>query len=56
MLDNAAAYLGAIEPHSPVPGLIRRAVLWGQMSCDELLDELMKNDGELQRVLLRKDR
>lgn len=53
MLDAAAHYLSSIEPHSPVPALLKRAVGWGRMSFDELLDELMKNDGEMQRMLYR---
>jgi type VI secretion system protein ImpA len=52
-LQHIAAYLARIEPHSPVPSLIRRAVEWGEMSFDQLMAELMQNNGELQKILLR---
>ncbi|MCR9221366.1 MAG: type VI secretion system protein TssA [Alphaproteobacteria bacterium] len=50
-LAEAADYLMRTEPHSPVPYLIRRAVVWGEMSFGELLVELMENGGDHQRVL-----
>ena len=43
MLLEAAEYLSRVEPHSPTPYLIRRAVSWGSMSLVELLDELVKD-------------
>jgi type VI secretion system protein ImpA len=52
-LQHIAAYLARVEPHSPVPSLIRRAVEWGDMSFDQLMAELMQNNGELQKILLR---
>lgn len=52
-LSQLADYLANIEPHSPVPSLIRRAVTWGRMPFDELMRELMQNNGELQRILWR---
>lgn len=52
-LEEIAAYLARIEPHSPVPSLIRRAVEWGAMPFDTLLLELTKNNGELQKMLIR---
>lgn len=39
-LNAAAATLAAIEPHSPVPYLIRRAVEWGALNTAQLYDEL----------------
>lgn len=50
-LSEAADYLMRTEPHSPVPYLIRRAVVWGNKSFGELLVELMENGGDHQRVL-----
>lgn len=55
-LQNIAAYLARIEPHSPVPSLIRRAVDWGDMPFDKLMSELMENNGELQKILWRAPR
>jgi type VI secretion system protein ImpA len=39
-LNAAATTLAAIEPHSPVPYLIRRAVEWGSLNTAQLYDEL----------------
>lgn len=52
-LDQLADYLAQIEPHSPVPALIRRAVLWGELSYEALTRELMHNNGEIQKLILR---
>ena len=51
-LDAIATFLATIEPHNPVPSLIRRALGLGKMPFDELLTELTKNNGELQKFLL----
>lgn len=55
-LEQIAAYLSKLEPHSPVPSLIRRAVEWGHMPFDQLMDELMHNNAELHKVLWRAPR
>lgn len=39
-LEQAAELLLRLEPHSPVPYLVRRAVHWGGLSLSELYDEL----------------
>jgi len=52
-LSQIANYLATIEPHSPVPTLIRRAVTWGHMPFEELMRDLMQNNGEIQRMLLK---
>jgi type VI secretion system protein ImpA len=39
-LDEVATYLQYLEPHSPVPYLIRRAAEWGQHNAVELYQEL----------------
>ncbi len=47
-LHQIAEYLAHIEPHSPVPYLIRRAVEWGSLSGAELYQELFqRNNGQL---------
>ncbi len=43
LLTLVANYLGAIEPHSPTPYLVKRAVRWGNMPLNELLAELMED-------------
>lgn len=52
-LRQVADYLAQLEPHSPVPALLRRAVDWGAMPFDRLLKELTHNNNEMQKVLLR---
>ncbi len=44
-LNEAAGYLLQIEPHSPVPYLIRRASEWGQLNAVELYQELFVRQG-----------
>ncbi|ASL47771.1 hypothetical protein bAD24_III10270 [Burkholderia sp. AD24] len=39
-LADAAAALAELEPHSPVPYLIRKAVEWGTLNTAQLYDEL----------------
>jgi type VI secretion system protein ImpA len=39
-LAEAAAALVEIEPHSPVPYLVRKAVEWGSLNTAQLYDEL----------------
>jgi type VI secretion system protein ImpA len=50
-LEALADYLGAIEPHSPTPYLIRRAVNWGRMPLPELFAEIMREEGDLNRMM-----
>jgi type VI secretion system ImpA family protein len=50
MLSLAAEYLMRTEPHSPSPYLVRRAVMWGSMSLDELLHELIGNEADLGQL------
>ena len=39
MLSAAASYLKSVEPHSPTPYLVLKAVSWGGKSLDDLLRE-----------------
>ena len=50
-LEALADYLGRIEPHSPTPYLIRRAVSWGRMPLPELFAEIMREEGDLNRMI-----
>lgn len=50
-LEALADYLGQIEPHSPTPYLIRRAVNWGRMPLPELFAEIMREEGDLNRMM-----
>lgn len=49
-LSRIADYLLEIDPHSPAPYLVKRAVSWGDMSLGELLMELLKEGQNLQQV------
>ena len=49
-LSEVADYLLRNEPHSPTPYLVRRAVEWGNMSLPELLQQIVRNQGELDEI------
>jgi type VI secretion system protein ImpA len=49
--DLLAEYLAAIEPHSPTPYLIRRAVNWGRLPLPALMAEIMQEEGDLNRMV-----
>jgi type VI secretion system protein ImpA len=50
LLDQIATYLSTIEPHSPTPLLIRRAIAWGKMSLSEVLQELVQDKNDLIKI------
>jgi type VI secretion system protein ImpA len=49
-LDVIADYLMRIEPHSPTPFLVKRAVAWGSMSLTDLVLELVQNRGDQESI------
>ncbi len=49
-LSEAADYLLHTEPHSPTPYLVKRAVEWGTMSLPELLQQIVRNENELDEI------
>ncbi len=49
-LAEVADYLLRTEPHSPTPYLVKRAVEWGNMSLPELLQQIVRNEGELDEI------
>lgn len=49
LLEMAAAYLKRTEPHSPTPYLVTRAVTWGRMPLPELMQEVLREEGDLNR-------
>ncbi|WP_027720875.1 type VI secretion system protein TssA [Maridesulfovibrio zosterae] len=51
LLNKAADYLLATEPHSPTAYLVKRAVSWGQMPLADLLGELVGEDHSLNSIL-----
>ncbi len=44
-----AGYLQTVEPHSPTPYLIRRAVQLGQMDLQEMVREVTATAGSLDK-------
>lgn len=48
-LAAIADYLMTVEPHSPAPHLIKRAVSWGRKPLSQLLLELMHEGMDLQQ-------
>jgi type VI secretion system protein ImpA len=51
MLEAISAYLMKTEPHSPTPYLIKRAVTWGRMSLVDLMQEIVREEGDMTRYL-----
>lgn len=49
LLEAVAAYLQKTEPHSPTPYLIKRAVAWGRMSLADLMQEVVREEGDIAR-------
>jgi type VI secretion system ImpA family protein len=49
-LNEAADFLLRTEPHSPTPYLVKRAVEWGAMSLPELLQQIVRNEGEMNEI------
>jgi len=49
-ISEAADYLMRVEPHSPAPYLIKRAVSWGGLSLAELLQEFIHNGNDLKAI------
>jgi type VI secretion system ImpA family protein len=51
-LIEAARYLKEVEPHSPTPYLVMRAVAWGDKSLDELLREFVQQGLNLEALFI----
>lgn len=49
-LATIADFLARVEPHSPTPYIVRRAITWGQMPLPQLLKELLRQEGDLNRL------
>lgn len=49
MLEAVAAFLEKTEPHSPTPYLVKRAVSWGRMSLADLMQEVVREEGDIAR-------
>jgi type VI secretion system protein ImpA len=51
LIELAASYLLAHEPHSPTPYLLQRAVSWGRLPLPELMREVVRTEGDMSRYL-----
>lgn len=51
ILGEVATYLQQIEPHSPTPYLIRRAISWGGMNLSEVVEDSLNNGRDLSLLL-----
>lgn len=49
-LKEVADYLKRTEPHSPVAYLVQRAIKWGDMSLENVIAELVKNNDVRRQV------
>lgn len=50
-LEEVADFLRRTEPQSPVPYLIERAITWGQLPFDQLLQEMIKDKNSRGQVV-----
>lgn len=50
MLREAARYLKEVEPHSPTPYLVLKAVSWGDKTLDDLLREFVREGLNLEAL------
>jgi len=51
ILGEVASYLEHIEPHSPTPYLIHRAIGWGDMSLSQVFSDILNNGRDLSLLL-----
>jgi type VI secretion system protein ImpA len=49
-LSEVADFFRRTEPHSPVAYLVQRAVKWGNMSFEQVLEELVKDSAVLGQI------
>lgn len=49
-LTEVAVFFRQTEPHSPIPYLIERAVAWGGLTLEQLLQELVKDSGTRDQI------
>ena len=48
IIDKAANYLEKLDPHSPSPHLIKRAIRWSNLDLKELLQEMIRDQESLE--------
>ena len=50
LLEQIAIYLQTIEPHSPTPYLLKKAIAWGDMPLSQLLHEFIENNMDFKQL------
>ena len=50
-LAEAADFLARLEPHSPTPYLVRRAISWGSMPLMDLMQEIVQDPNDYKQIL-----
>lgn len=50
LIEKAANYLEKLDPHSPSPHLIKRAIKWGNLNLQQLLGEMIKDPTSLEEL------
>ena len=50
MLHDAAELLQRLEPHSPIPYLVKRAVKLGEMKFPDLMKALIRENATLDEL------
>jgi type VI secretion system ImpA/VasJ family protein len=50
-LKEVAEFLRRTEPHSPVAYLVQRAIKWGDMSLENVIAELVKNNDVRKQIM-----
>jgi type VI secretion system ImpA/VasJ family protein len=50
-LKEVAEFLKRTEPHSPVAYLVQRAIKWGDMSLENVITELVKNNDVRKQIM-----
>ncbi len=51
ILGEVAAYLERVEPHSPTPYLIHRAITWGGMTLPEVVEDTLHKGQDVSLLL-----
>lgn len=49
-LKECSAYFKSVEPHSPIPYLLEKAILWASLSFPALLKELVHDDMQQKQI------
>lgn len=51
ILSEVASFLERVEPHSPTPYLVRRAITWGGMTLSQVISDTLHNGQDMSLLL-----